>query len=161
MVKPLGKRQIVPVLVLLVMGLVWLSALTTSALAQTASGGVRGAVLDQNGAAVAGASVTAKNIATGIESKTTTTGEGVYSIARLLPGKYVISVEARGFKRAEYTDVDVTAGRDVVIDAKLEPGAISETVTVTAGAELLVEKDTAQVSATFQERKIHAAFSRA
>ncbi|MBO0861215.1 MAG: carboxypeptidase regulatory-like domain-containing protein, partial [Chloracidobacterium sp.] len=48
-------------------------------LAQTTTGGLRGAITDASGAALPGARVTARNMATGFETKTTATGEGVYS----------------------------------------------------------------------------------
>ncbi len=131
-----------------------LLSLSSTALAQTATGGIRGVVTDPTGAALPNATITARNIATGVESRTTTTGEGAYSIPRILPGRYNITVEAAGFKKTEVTDVEVAAGKDAVIDPRLETGAISEVITVTGGSEALVEKDTVQISATFQERKI-------
>ena len=131
-----------------------LCAMATSALAQTASGGLRGAITDATGAALPNATVTAKNIATGAEFKTTATSDGAYSIARILPGKYLITVEVQGFKKAEFTEVEVAAGKDTVIDAKMEPGVINDVVTVAGGAEVLVEKDSVQISTSFQERKI-------
>ena len=125
-----------------------------AAAAQSATGGIRGVVTDASGAALPGAGVTARNVATGVESKTTATGEGLYAIPRILPGTYQVAIEVRGFKRAEVTDVEVSVGKDSVVDAQLEPGAISEVVTVTGGSEALVEKDTVQISTTFQERKV-------
>jgi outer membrane receptor protein involved in Fe transport len=122
--------------------------------AQTATGGIRGVVTDPTGATLPGATVTARNVATGVESKTTATGEGGYSIPRILPGRYKVVVEAPGFKKTEFPDIEVSAGKDTVIDAKLETGALTEVVTVTGGGEALVEKDTAQISATLQEKKI-------
>src|SRR5215813_9635490 len=68
--------------------------------AQTATGGIRGAVMDENGAAIPGAPVTAKNVNTGTVAQTTTTKEGIYSFARILPGTYNITVEAPAFKKA-------------------------------------------------------------
>ncbi|MGH9939307.1 MAG: carboxypeptidase regulatory-like domain-containing protein, partial [Blastocatellia bacterium] len=124
------------------------------AVAQTASGGLRGAVSDANGGAVAGATVMAKNIAAGAEVKTITNSEGLYALPRLLPGQYNIYAEASGFKKAEYTGAEVLVGKDTVVDLKLDPGAISEVVTVIGGAEALVEKDSVQISTTFQERKV-------
>jgi len=111
-------------------------------------------VTDPTGAALSGATVTARNVATGVELKTTATSEGVYSIPRILPGKYNVAVEAAGFKKTEVTDIAVSVGKDAVIDIKLETGEISEVVNVTGGSEALVEKDTAPISATFQEKKI-------
>lgn len=125
-----------------------------TALAQSATGGLRGAVTDANSAALAGATVVVKNVATGTDIRTTTNSEGIYSVPRILPGKYSIAVEAQGFKKAEFTDVEVSVGKDTIVDAKLEPGQISEVVTVTGGAEALVEKDSVQISTTFQQKKV-------
>ncbi|MGE0100855.1 MAG: TonB-dependent receptor [Blastocatellales bacterium] len=122
--------------------------------AQSATGGIRGVVTDANDAALPGAAVTARNAATGSELRTTTNSEGVYTFSRILPGRYTISIEVANFKKAELTDVNVTIGRDTVVDARLEPGAISEIVTVTGGAEALVEKDSVQISTTFEEKKV-------
>ncbi len=137
---------------LAILVLVTASALAVSA--QTATGGIRGVVTDSSGAALPGATVLAKSAATGVEMRTTTTSEGLYSFPRILPGSYSVTIELDKFKKAEFTDVVVSIGRDSILDAKLEPGAITEVVTVTGGAETLVEKATVQISATFQEKKI-------
>lgn len=122
--------------------------------AQTATGGVRGVVTDATGASLPNATVVAKNTATGVEVKTTTTGEGFYSIPRILPGVYTVVVEVSGFKKSEVTALEVSVGKDAVVDFKLEAGAISEVVTVTGGSEALVEKDTVQISTTFDQKKV-------
>jgi outer membrane receptor protein involved in Fe transport len=126
-----------------------------ASLAQTATGGIRGVVTDASGASLPGATVTARNMATGVETRTTATGEGVYSVPRILPGKYSVAVEAPGFKKTEVTDIEVSIGKDAVIDVKLETGAINEVVTVTGGSETLVEKDTVQISTTVSEKKVN------
>jgi hypothetical protein len=87
-----------------------LSSFSSTAQAQTATGGIRGVVTDPTGAALPGAAVTARNVATGVESKTTATNEGVYSIPRILPGKYNVAIEAPGFKKTEITDIEVSVG---------------------------------------------------
>lgn len=124
-------------------------------LAQTATGGIRGAVTDASGAALPGATVIAKNLATGFETRTTATSEGIYSIPRILPGKYSVVVEAQGFKKTGVSDIEVSVGKDAVIDVRLETGEISEIVTVTGGSETLVEKDTVQISTTVSEKKVN------
>ncbi len=129
-------------------------SISTTARAQTATGGIRGVITDATGAALPSAKVVAKNMATGAVLQTTTNNEGVYSFSRILPGRYTLSIEIQGFKKVDITDVDVSVGKDTVIDTGLETGAISEVVTVTGGAEALVEKDTVQISATFQEKKV-------
>src|SRR5215471_10225702 len=76
-------------------------------MAQATTGTLRGAVVDQNGAVVTGATVTAKSDATGQGGTTTTSGEGVFEIANLVPGKYTVTVEGTGFKRSETKSVDI------------------------------------------------------
>src|SRR5262249_22017984 len=93
------------------------------ALAQATTGSIRGTVSDQAGGVIGGAIVTAKNEATGVQSaQFKTTGEGLYSIPSLIPGKYTVAVENQNFKRAVFTGVDVRLGLDTVIDAVLQPG---------------------------------------
>lgn len=147
-------RRLLIVATLLVAANILLTWLVSPALAQTATGGIRGVVTDSAGAVVPGASVTAKNVATGTDLRTTTGDEGFYSFARILPGTYVVTVEARAFKKYEISAVEVSAGKDTILDVRLEPGSVNEVVTVTGGSEALVEKDTVQISATFQARKI-------
>lgn len=123
--------------------------------AQSATGGIRGVVTDANGANIPNASVTAKNPATGAELKTVTNSEGLYNLPRILPGKYNVAIEATGFRKAEITEVEVSIGRDSVLDTQLQAGQISDVVTITGGAEAaLVEKDSVQISTTFQQKKV-------
>ncbi|MCX7753590.1 MAG: Plug and carboxypeptidase regulatory-like domain-containing protein, partial [Blastocatellia bacterium] len=138
----------------LILGAAFLPYLTTPIAAQTTTGGLRGVVMDVTGAIVPGATVVAKNVATGVEHRTTATSEGIYTIPRIPPGRYDVKVEAQGFKAAEVTGVEVGVGKDTVVDFRLEPGAITEVVTVTGGGEVLIERDTAQISATIQSRRI-------
>lgn len=139
----------------LVISILLLAFFSPESLSQSATGGIRGVVTDESGAALPNVSITARNTATGGEIKSTTTGEGLYNLPRLLPGKYNLSIERTGFKKSEIQDVEVNVGKDTVIDATLTPGSISEVVTVVGGAEAaLVEKDTVQISATFQQKKI-------
>ncbi len=128
--------------------------LPAATLAQTASGGLRGVVTDASAAAIPGARLTARNVNTGVEISATSNNEGLYALPRLIPGSYNLSAEAPGFKKTEHTQVEVSIGKDTVIDFRLETGAISDVVTVVGGAEALVEKDTVQISSTFQERKV-------
>ena len=124
-------------------------------LAQATTGSIRGAVTDQTGAVVPGATVIAKNQGTGVESAPfKTTGDGIYNISNLIPGTYTITVEAANFKRAAFTDITVPVGQEITIDAALQPGGVTETVTVAAGSEEVVNRETAQVSANFDTRKV-------
>lgn len=125
-----------------------------AAMAQATTGSLRGIVMDTSGAVVAGASVTVKNEATGGESKTTSSGDGIYEVTNLLPGTYAVTAEAPNFKRSVGTGVIVKVGIVNPYDAKLEAGNVSETVTVTAGTEEIVQRDQSQISTTIEARKV-------
>ena len=125
------------------------------ALAQATSGTLRGTVTDPNGAAIAGATVSAKNEATGTTTPTTsTTGEGSFEFAGLQPGNYTVTVEAAGFKRAVSTNVTVRAGIVNPAAVVLEAGNVSETVTVVASTEEVVQREQSQISHTVDTRRI-------
>src|ERR1041384_178112 len=140
--------------VVLMLATLVLPFMTPSAMAQATTGGLRGVVTDPNSAVVPHAPITATNMATGVDYKTTATGEGLYAISRIPAGRYSISVQVQGFKKATYQDVEVAIGRDAVVDITLEPGAVSERVTVTSSSEVQIEKDTAQISARFSGREV-------
>jgi Carboxypeptidase regulatory-like domain/TonB dependent receptor len=100
-------------------------------------GGVTGVVKDPSGAALAGATVTLKNPATG-DTKTTTTGsEGSYAFTLINNGKYVVTVEKEGFATATYTDVVVLPAQTRSLNPTMKVGAKSETVEVVAGQEIV------------------------
>ncbi|HST52960.1 MAG TPA: carboxypeptidase regulatory-like domain-containing protein [Pyrinomonadaceae bacterium] len=125
------------------------------AMAQAVTGTLRGTVADANGSVVAGATVSAKNEATGSVTPTsTTTAEGAFEFAGLTPGAYTVSVEAAGFKRSVNTAVQVKAGIVNPLDVKLEPGNVAETVTVTSNTEEIVQRDQSQISTTIDARRI-------
>jgi hypothetical protein len=139
----------------LAFGAVVFVALSVLAFGQATTGTLRGTVTDPNGGVVAGATVTAKNQASGVVSNNfTTNGEGIFEIPNLLPGKYTVTVEQTGFSKKSVTDVTVGLGAVVELPVALAVGTPSETVTVTSTGEELVTKDQAQISTTFESRKI-------
>jgi|RhiMethySRZTD1v2_1073278.scaffolds.fasta_scaffold34372_2 carboxypeptidase family protein len=105
--------------------------LTASSLAQTPTGGVRGAVKDQSDSVISGARVTVVSKGTGAERQFTTKSDGQYQIGNLPPGEYEVKVGANGFKSG-LAPVTVQVGENVNIDFKLEIGATSETIVVTS-----------------------------
>ncbi|HVG30116.1 MAG TPA: carboxypeptidase regulatory-like domain-containing protein [Pyrinomonadaceae bacterium] len=124
-------------------------------MAQTTTGTLRGVVVDPNGGAIAGATVTAKNEATGtVAGPVTTSGEGTYEFGSLQPGTYAVTAEAPGFKRSVSTGVSVKLGIVNPYDVKLETGNVAETVTVTANTEEVVQRDQSQISTTVDTRRI-------
>jgi Carboxypeptidase regulatory-like domain/TonB dependent receptor len=97
------------------------------AAAQQTRGTLRGLVSDDLGAVIVGANVILTD-ATGIQKKTTTNGEGVYSFAGLAPGKYSLQAIAPGFALSDAKEVDITGARQSV-DLTLRV-TIEEKVTV-------------------------------
>jgi outer membrane receptor protein involved in Fe transport len=123
-------------------------------LAQATTGTIGGVVTDPQGAVIPGAEVTASETATGIQTKVVTNADGVYSIPRLKPGTYTLSVAKGGFKRQEFQQVTLTIAQDLTLDAILQPGQVSETVTVTAAGQDLINKEEVQISNTFESRQV-------
>jgi hypothetical protein len=113
------------------------SLLISAALAQTSTGDITGRVLDPQGNAVAGATVTAKNIATGATRSTTTNDVGEYTLTQLTPGTYEVTTEAKGFARALQKGLEVNVGGKPTLNFDLKPGGLTETVEVQGGAPLI------------------------
>src|SRR2546425_156270 len=102
---------------------------SVSVMAQATTGTLRGTVTDAQGGVIAGATVTVKNEATGVVSpSSTTTGEGTFDVAALIPGSYTVTIEATGFKRSVSTGVPVKIGIVNPFAVALEAGNVSETV---------------------------------
>jgi Carboxypeptidase regulatory-like domain len=111
-----------------------------SANAQVDAGAVRGTVTDASGAVVANAKVTLTNEATGLSLATVSEGDGTYTFAPIKIGSYMINVETPGFRKAT-THVTVNVQDQVRADFRLQTGAITETVEVTAAAPQLQTQD--------------------
>src|SRR6266404_905032 len=117
--------------------------------AQTTNGSIEGSVTDPSGGAVAGASVTARNMDTGLTQATTSTQAGIYSLPNLPPGRYSVTVEAPNLKKYSREGVTVATGSTVSLDIPMQVGSVSESVTVTADA-LQLETATSDIGATVQ-----------
>ena len=121
--------------VLLTMALLF--ALPNLGLAQIATGSIGGLILDANGASVPGASVGAKNDATGQEQKVLSSESGLYLFPTLGTGVYSITVEKAGFKRLNRGNLEVRIAQKLDLNLRLEVGDVQQTVTVTDSAPLL------------------------
>src|SRR5712671_1750698 len=102
--------------------------------AQAGSSSVRGTVKDPQGNVVAGAAVTLSNPETNFSRTATTTDNGQFSFEPVPPGTYHVDVEAKGFKKAIITDVHALVSKPTEVGVQLEVGAVTEVVSVTAGA---------------------------
>src|SRR5712691_2747556 len=120
--------------------------------AQVAGATLSGAVTDAQGGVVPGAKVSARNIATGISTDTTTNTSGAYTIVNLLPADYEVSVSAAGFSTSA-TKLTLTVGAKQELNLALTVGQITQTVEVT-GAAPVVETTNATLSGNVEGKKI-------
>jgi hypothetical protein len=123
--------------------------------AQSNAADLQGTVRDPNGAAVPNAAVKARNPGTNFSREVTSNDEGFYKIVNLTPGDYEVTVEAPNFKRAVLTKVTVTVGQAADVDVTLEPGQISESVTISDATSEIVETSKTAVSTTIDQQRIN------
>jgi outer membrane receptor protein involved in Fe transport len=114
---------------------------------------IRGQVTDENGAAVAGATVTLTDVGKGTTRKVTSDDSGNYVILSLLPSDYVMKVEATGFATKTITNIHLDVGQSTNIPVTLSVGGVQAEVNVTASTEV-VEVDRTQQSSVINERLI-------
>jgi hypothetical protein len=115
----------------------WLLCLAPSAPAQTTFGSITGVVIDSSGAAIPKAAVTATNADTGFSRKDFSAVSGVFNIADLLPGTYIVRVEANGFSSQERQGVALDANHVVNVDFRLSVGTAATQVDVQAAASVI------------------------
>src|SRR5436190_7906401 len=110
---------------------------TTPAMAQAPTGTILGGVKDAQGGVVPGATVTATNLGTQYSRSAVTDGAGEYAL-RLLPvGNYKVEVTIPGFKNFSQTGIVLEVGRSARVDATIELGTVSETVSVVGDSPLV------------------------
>ena len=99
------------------------------------SGSVEGTIFDPARQVVPNANVLLTNTETGVINNTKSNGSGLYRFSNVAPGKYKVTIEATGFKKAELSAVlttEATLGQDIY----LEIGSTTESVTVIGGEEM-------------------------
>jgi len=100
------------------------------------AGSINGSVIDRTGAYVAGATVTATNVATGGKTVQTTTSSGYYVLS-LDAGTYTVEVVAKGFKTLTQDKISVDATQVVGLNLTVQVGTVSEHVEVSAAPPVL------------------------
>src|SRR5258708_33311042 len=100
-------------------------------------GTIRGVVTDPSGATVPDATVTVKNINTGLKQTVKTSADGVYNVLYLPAGDYTVATEKSGFRKAETSGVEVHVATVANVDVSLSVGGTDQSVEVSAAAPLL------------------------
>jgi Carboxypeptidase regulatory-like domain len=108
-----------------------------SAGAQVLYGSIVGQISDTSGAAVSGAAVTITNRDTGLTRTAVSNETGAYSFTNPLAGRYDVKITLQGFKEFVKTGVPVSVNEVSRVDAALDIGALSDTVTVVSALQLL------------------------
>ena len=124
------------------------------ALGQSAAGRILGTVSDASGAALAGATVIVTDVERGTSRTVTSNESGDFAVPDLQPGTYKIRVEAQGFKTVERPSVQIEVAADVRSDFSLQPGQVSETVTINDDVPL-VNTTSATLGGTLSNQEIN------
>ncbi len=123
-----------------------------TAYAQTAS--IAGTIIDATNAGVPGATVTAKNVATGSVRTTATSATGTYSIPNLTVGSYDLTVQKQGFSILQFSSIVLTVAQNLTLNGTLELGTVSQTVEVAGTTVAAINLEDAQISNVVEQRKI-------
>ena len=116
---------------------------------------IRGSIKDPQGSVVAGATVTLINPETNFTRTTTSNDSGQYAFETIPPGVYNVEVEAKGFKKAVYTQVSALVSKPTERDVAMEIGEMTQTVSVTVGAgEALINTQDGSLGNNFVSQQI-------
>ena len=138
----------------IVLVFVFLAAVSLSA--QTFRGTILGTVTDPSGAVVAGATVTVKNVGTGLERTTDTSADGSYALPELPIGTYTVTISLTGFQTAVTTGVTVDVAGERRVDAAMKTGQVSTKVEVSGDLLPQVETTSAELGGTLTAETIEA-----
>jgi hypothetical protein len=116
----------------------------------TNSADLRGIVTDPTGAVIPGATVTVKNVATGITKVIQTNGAGLYDTNSIVVGTYSVTFERQGFQQLDRSNVSLQVGFTTV-NAKLQIGSATDTVVVNTNVPLL-DADSGTQSTTLEAK---------
>ena len=128
---------------------------SASIFAQSSQGTIQGTVSDQTGGALARAIVTVVDVARGATRTLTADAAGAYVAPNLTPGSYTVRASAMGFQTVENANVQVEVGQSTRVDFTLQPGAQTQTITVTSEAPAVNTTD-ATLGGTVSNQAINA-----
>src|SRR4029079_19364757 len=109
----------------------------SSVFAQQSTGSIAGRVLDPQGSAIAGATVTARNSETGLGRTSLTDEAGLYRLAALPVGVYEVTLAKEGFATLSQKSIDVSVAETQTIEFKPQIATIAQQVTVVGAAPLI------------------------
>src|SRR5439155_15552611 len=126
----MSKTKVLAVFCLLLVAVAGVSA-------QVLFGTLTGNVVDQSQAVVPGASISVHSKATGFTRETATDSAGRFTLESLPPGTYELKVSGKGFVTYVQTEINIGINNVTRADVQLKVGAVTESVTVEAAAQVL------------------------
>ena len=121
--------------------------------AQQITGTIRGTIVDPNGAVVTAATVTGRQVETGLLRITTSNSQGNYVLLELPIGHYEIQVQAPNFEKYSQKGISVNVNQAATVNAQLRVGANTEQVEVKADA-VLVQDTVSSLGEAVSQRQI-------
>lgn len=118
------------------------------------TGTITGSVTDSSHAGAGDVKVTARETQTNAVKSVQTNDSGNYRFPELVPGHYDVTFEKSGFKSIKFSEVVLTIGQSLTLDAGLEISAAASTVEVNASTAASVELDNASISSVIDEKRI-------
>ena len=122
--------------------------------AQSVYGSIYGTVLDMSGAVVPNATIVVKNQQKDTSFTAQTNSVGQYRVDHLVPDTYSVTITAPGFKSYTVNGLQVNAGDTPKVDANLEVGSVSQSITVAASAEELLKTEHQDVALSIQQETL-------
>lgn len=112
--------------------------------AQSTQGGVRGTVVDTQGAAMSNVKITLISAGTGQPRAALTNRDGIYDFSNVIPGTYSVTAESPSFKRFERTNILVGTQEFVTVDMTMEVGTVSQVMVVSEQTPLVESSNASQ-----------------
>jgi Carboxypeptidase regulatory-like domain/TonB dependent receptor len=129
-------------------------ALVSLALAQVETGRFVGLVTDPTGSVIPDATVTVKNTKTGEQRSVKSNGSGYYIVPNLPAAWYTVTGKATGLGPTEFSEIRLTVGQERNLNVILQPAALSQEVTVSAGELTVIDTSSARMGANVNEREV-------
>jgi Carboxypeptidase regulatory-like domain len=122
--------------------------------AQGVRAAIQGTVRDSSGAVIPGAMITVTSTETNLQRTATSNDAGFFAVPDLPPGKYRMEVSGSGFQTRVIENVELVVGQELVLNAALQIGQVTQQVTITSEAPLVDATSTSQVSGLVAERQV-------
>jgi hypothetical protein len=137
------------------LSLLLLTLASSMALAQSTFGSFTGTVKDPSGSVVANCRVSVTNVGTGLTRSVITDGSGNYEALNMEPATYEISMEAPGFERSKYTNIELDSRQTIRIDGKLSLATQTQAVMVSEAAEAPITTEVSNIAETKVGRELN------